>query len=203
MIPAILYSKNPHFDRAEGSERRDAQLICGYCGPETCQNDRVRLVSVMAKKKAAQETAESLAQKQRDISVSEFFLKNRHLLGFDNPRKALLTTIKEAVDNALDACEESSIAPEISVRIIQLREKRFRVHVMDNGPGMNAESLENCFAPYYSTKKGGQGLGLAISRRFVEDHGGGITVESQEGTGTRFQIWVPSRGKVSQDGGDT
>ena len=61
----------------------------------------------MAKKKNAAETAESMATKQRDISVSEFFLKNRHLLGFDSPRKALMTTVKEAVDNALDACEEA------------------------------------------------------------------------------------------------
>ncbi|UCG32340.1 MAG: hypothetical protein JSU68_11805, partial [Phycisphaerales bacterium] len=52
------------------------------------------------------QSAEALAAKQRDISVSEFFAKNRHLLGFDNKRKALLTTVKEAVDNALDACEE-------------------------------------------------------------------------------------------------
>jgi DNA topoisomerase-6 subunit B len=51
--------------------------------------------------------ADKMAAKQRDISVSEFFLKNRHLLGFDNPKKALLTTIKEAVDNSLDACEEA------------------------------------------------------------------------------------------------
>ena len=52
-------------------------------------------------------TAEEMATRQREISVSEFFAKNRHLLGFDNPRKALLTTVKEAVDNALDACEEA------------------------------------------------------------------------------------------------
>ena len=45
-------------------------------------------------------TAETLAKQQREISISEFFLKNKHLLGFDNPRKALLTTIKEAVDNS-------------------------------------------------------------------------------------------------------
>ncbi|MBS3140907.1 DNA topoisomerase VI subunit B [Candidatus Woesearchaeota archaeon] len=46
-------------------------------------------------------TAEDLAKSQREISISEFFVKNKHLLGFDNPRKALLTTIKEAVDNSL------------------------------------------------------------------------------------------------------
>jgi len=56
-------------------------------------------------------TAETMAERQREISISEFFSKNRHLLGFDNPQKALLTAIKEAVDNSLDACEEAGILP--------------------------------------------------------------------------------------------
>src|SRR5215470_11697584 len=54
-------------------------------------------------------SAAELAKQARDISVSEFFAKNRHLLGFDNPSKALLTTVKEGVDNSLDACEEARI----------------------------------------------------------------------------------------------
>jgi len=62
-------------------------------------------------------TAQSLATKQREISISEFFTKNRHLLGFDSPAKALLTTIKEAVDNSLDACEEGGSLPRILVEI--------------------------------------------------------------------------------------
>src|SRR5262245_21860675 len=62
-------------------------------------------------------TADELAGRQRSISVSEFFLKNRHLLGFDNPAKALLTTVKEAVDNSLDACEEAGILPELEIAI--------------------------------------------------------------------------------------
>ena len=62
-------------------------------------------------------TAEDMAKKQREISVSEFFAKNRHLLGFDSPRKALLTAVKEAVDNSLDACEEARILPDIEVKI--------------------------------------------------------------------------------------
>lgn len=65
-------------------------------------------------------TAEQMASKQREISISEFFTKNRHLLGFDNPSKALLTTIKEAVDNSLDACEEAGILPEITVEVRDL-----------------------------------------------------------------------------------
>jgi DNA topoisomerase-6 subunit B len=52
--------------------------------------------------------------------VAEFFAKNRHLLGFDNPSKALLTTIKEAVDNSLDACEEAGLLPELHVEVHDL-----------------------------------------------------------------------------------
>ena len=62
-------------------------------------------------------TAEDMALRQREIFVAEFFMKNRDLLGFDNPRKALLTTIKEGVDNSLDACEEAGILPDIKVTI--------------------------------------------------------------------------------------
>src|SRR5947199_10479547 len=72
-------------------------------------------VAAPTKKPARRATAESMASRQREISVSEFFTKNRHLLGFDNPAKALLTTVKEAVDNSLDACEEAGILPDILV----------------------------------------------------------------------------------------
>ena len=64
--------------------------------------------------------AVQLAAKQRDIGVAEFFSRNRHLLGFDNKKKALMTTIKEAVDNSLDACEEASILPEVQVQVIDM-----------------------------------------------------------------------------------
>ena len=81
-----------------------------------------------------------MAASQRDISVSEFFAKNRHLLGFDNPRKALLTTVKEAVDNALDACEEAGILPELWVHIERFEQDRYKVGVQDNGPGHPPEA---------------------------------------------------------------
>src|SRR4026208_1583441 len=70
-------------------------------------------------KKAPQQqiTAVEMGARQREISVSEFFTKNRHLLACDTPRKALLTCVKEAVDNALDACEEAGILPDVSVRL--------------------------------------------------------------------------------------
>ncbi|MCH7994563.1 MAG: DNA topoisomerase VI subunit B, partial [Planctomycetes bacterium] len=70
------------------------------------------------------------------MSVSEFFAKNRHLLGFDNKRKALLTAVKEAVDNSLDACEEGGFLPDIEVWIKQTNQDRFVLTVRDNGPGI-------------------------------------------------------------------
>ena len=76
-----------------------------------------RKKSSAAEKAAPAVTAVEMGARQREISVSEFFTKNRHLLGFDNPRKALLTCVKEAVDNALDACEEAGILPEVVVKL--------------------------------------------------------------------------------------
>jgi len=116
-------------------------------------------------------TAETLAEKQREISVSEFFAKNRHLLGFDNPRKALLTAIKEAVDNSLDACEEAGILPEITVEITQKSETRFKIMVRDNGPGIVRSQIDNIFGKLlYGSKfhrlrmsRGQQGIGISAA----------------------------------------
>ncbi|MCE9544938.1 MAG: DNA topoisomerase VI subunit B [Planctomycetia bacterium] len=112
-----------------------------------------------------------MATRQRDISVSEFFAKNRHLLGFDNPRKALLTTIKEAVDNSLDACEEAGILPEIWVRIEPTADNRFRAAVQDNGPGIVKKQIPLIFGKLlYGSKfhrlrmsRGQQGIGISAA----------------------------------------
>jgi DNA topoisomerase-6 subunit B len=116
-------------------------------------------------------TAQVLAAKQREISVSEFFAKNRHLLGFDNPRKALLTTVKEAVDNALDACEEAGILPEVWVQIRATGENRFQVDVQDNGPGIVKKQIPLIFGKLlYGSKfhrlrmsRGQQGIGISAA----------------------------------------
>jgi DNA topoisomerase-6 subunit B len=118
-------------------------------------------------------TAQSLAAGQRDISVSEFFAKNRHLLGFDSPRKALLTSVKEAVDNSLDACEEAGILPEIWVHIEQVGDSgsRYRMGVQDNGPGIIRKQIPLIFGKLlYGSKfhrlrmsRGQQGIGISAA----------------------------------------
>ncbi|HKE00376.1 MAG TPA: ATP-binding protein, partial [Planctomycetota bacterium] len=116
------------------------------------------------------------------MSVAEFFTKNRHLLGFDNPRKALLTTVKEAVDNALDACEEAGILPTVRVKIevapsadgtrpSPAQAERFVVTVTDNGPGIVKDQVGRIFAKLlYGSKfhrlrqsRGQQGIGISAA----------------------------------------
>jgi DNA topoisomerase-6 subunit B len=116
-------------------------------------------------------TAETMAKAQRSISVSEFFAKNRHLLGFDNPRKALLTAVKEAVDNSLDACEEAGIPPRVEIWIEQVSETHFRITVQDNGPGIVRKQIPNIFGKLlYGSKfhrlrmsRGQQGIGISAA----------------------------------------
>lgn len=120
--------------------------------------------------------AEEMAKKQREISVAEFFEKNRHLLGFDNKRKALLTAVKEAVDNSLDACEEAEIMPEINVELIDMGNERFRVIVEDNGPGIVESQIPKVFAKLlYGSKfhrlkqsRGQQGIGISASVMYAQ-----------------------------------
>jgi DNA topoisomerase-6 subunit B len=120
--------------------------------------------------------AEELAKFQKEISISEFFTKNRHLLGFDNPRKALLTTVKEAVDNSLDACEEMGVLPDIIVKIEQTTDNRFKIIVEDNGPGIVKQQIPNIFAKllygskFHSLKqsRGQQGIGISASVMYAQ-----------------------------------
>ena len=129
-----------------------------------------------------------MAGKQREISVSEFFTKNRHLLGFDNPRKALLTAVKEAVDNSLDATEEAGIPPDITVDLKPVKgtDDRFVVEVTDNGPGIVVAQMPNVFGRLlYGSKfhrlrqsRGQQGIGISAAAMY-----GQLT------TGKPIRVW--------------
>jgi len=136
----------------------------------------------ISSREASPVTAVEMGARQREISISEFFTKNRHLLGFDNPRKALLTCVKEAVDNALDACEEAGILPDVTVQLEVVsigssaappasQATRFRVTVADNGPGIVRQQIPRIFAKLlYGSKfhrlrmsRGQQGIGISAA----------------------------------------
>ncbi len=115
--------------------------------------------------------ARKLAEMQKEISVAEFFEKNRHLLGFENPTKAMLTCVREAVDNALDACEEAKILPEIYVEIKELDDSKeyYKIVVEDNGPGIMKDKVPLVFGKLLFGSKfhrlrqsrGQQGIGIS------------------------------------------
>ncbi len=71
------------------------------------------------------------------------------------------------------------------------------IGVVDDGPGIPAESLEKIFEPFATTKESGTGLGLAICRRIVEAHDGSITVKNAAGAGAEFSIWLPQRAAMT------
>ena len=112
--------------------------------------------------------AERLASKQKQISISEFFEKNKHFLGFDTLQRSIITAVKEAVDNSLDACEESRILPEIRVEIQRLKGDRLRLITQDKGPGIPREDIENVFGKFLlgsrfhaiRQTRGQQGIGI-------------------------------------------
>src|SRR5580698_7731898 len=102
-------------------------------------------------------------QKITSSSTAEYFSKNLQQVGFSSPTKAVLTTLKEAVDNSLDACEEAGIIPEITVEI----EKKgagtmkntdlVRIFVEDNGPGLDPDEISKVFGEYLASSKFGRG----------------------------------------------
>jgi DNA topoisomerase-6 subunit B len=158
--------------------------------------------------------ADRMAASQREISVSEFFTKNRHLLGFDNPTKALLTTVKEAVDNSLDACEEAKILPQLEIWIEELAENRFRVRVTDNGPGIVRAQIPKIFGKLlYGSKfhrlkqsRGQQGIGISAAGMYGQLTTGKPTIivsrTSERRPAHRFEVKIDTR-KNKPEASDT
>jgi len=120
--------------------------------------------------------AEDLAKQQRSISVAEFFEKNKHLLGFDSPTRGIITTIKEAVDNALDACEEAEVLPDIYVAVRKVGSDVYRITVEDNGPGIVSRNIPFVFGKLlYGSRfhqirqsRGQQGIGISAAVLYAQ-----------------------------------
>jgi DNA topoisomerase-6 subunit B len=115
-------------------------------------------------------------------STAEYFSKNLQQVGFSSPTKAVLTTLKEAVDNSLDACEESGILPEVMVEIEKVgpgtlkNTDLVRIKIEDNGPGLNDEDITRVFGEYLASSKfgrgrcsrGQQGIGISAATTWAQ-----------------------------------
>ncbi len=123
--------------------------------------------------------------KQKQIAISEFFEKNKHFLGFDSLQRSLITAVKEAVDNSLDACEEERILPDIKVEINRLKSDRLELISQDNGPGIARGSIEHVFGKFLlgsrfhaiRQTRGQQGIGIT-----------GVVMYSQLTTGGKTSV---------------
>jgi DNA topoisomerase VI subunit B len=121
-------------------------------------------------------------QKITSSSTAEYFSKNLQQVGFSSPTKAVLTTLKEAVDNSLDACEEAGIFPEISVEIEKVgagtikNTDLVRIFVEDNGPGLDQDEIARVFGEYLASSKfgrgrcsrGQQGIGISAATTWAQ-----------------------------------
>ncbi len=123
-----------------------------------------------------------MAKNKITSSTAEYFSKNLQQVGFSSPTKAVLTTLKEAVDNSLDACEEAGILPEVYVEI----EKKgagtikntdlVRIYVEDNGPGLEVDEISAVFGEYLASSKfgrgrcsrGQQGIGISAATTWAQ-----------------------------------
>lgn len=149
---------------------------------------------------------------RRDFQADQADLNNvlRHLVEFLRPRMEELgirmrlsppktplicaldeNLIKQAL---LNLCLNAQQAmPEGGELLIELSTDadRARIDITDSGVGIDAGMMESLFKPFFSTKKGGSGLGLSLTRRIVHEHGGEISVQSELGRGSRFTVHIP------------
>jgi DNA topoisomerase-6 subunit B len=115
-------------------------------------------------------------------STAEYFSKNLQQVGFSSPLKAVLTTLKEAVDNSLDACEQEGILPELEVTIQKVgagsskNTDLIKITVEDNGPGIDPDDLAKVFGEYLASSKfgkgqcsrGQQGIGISAATTWAQ-----------------------------------
>ncbi|MED5273832.1 MAG: DNA topoisomerase VI subunit B [Candidatus Thermoplasmatota archaeon] len=129
--------------------------------------------------------AEEISSKQKQISISEFFEKNKHFLGFDTLQRAVITAVKEAVDNSLDACEEARILPDIRIELHRTKSDELQMTTQDNGPGIPRDAIENVFGKFLlgsrfhaiRQTRGQQGIGIT-----------GVVMYSQLTTGSKTHV---------------
>lgn len=141
---------------------------------------------------------EFMAPEANDGGVSLRFYPGQDVGLFEVDPDLFRAMIVNLVRNALQACDRGD-----EVLVSTLRQgSEVLIRVTDTGPGMDPETQKEAFQPYFSTKKGGTGLGLPIVRRVVEEHGGSIHLSSEAGKGTQFTLLFPTQ-RLLPDGEDT
>ena len=136
------------------------------------------------------EVASLVEHKARDQAIAIALEAEPGLPRIVADPELLKTCFLNLMINAVDAMPEGGMLA-VSVSRAAGQPEALVVEVTDTGSGMSPESVRSAFEPYYSTKDTGLGLGLALTRKIVEDHGGGIALDSAPGRGTSVRITLP------------
>ena len=141
----------------------------------------------------AAEVVDLMQARATELSVQLQWIPDENLPALLFDPEAIHRAILNVISNAIDACEETQ-AGKVSVRsIFDVSAKLVRLIVEDNGAGIAPDDLDAIFNVFVSRKGGrGTGLGLPVSRKIMEEHGGQIVVDSQPGQGSRFTLELPA-----------
>ncbi|MDO8647255.1 MAG: DNA topoisomerase VI subunit B [Candidatus Diapherotrites archaeon] len=166
-----------------------------------------KTVEALADKAQIGMTADDLAKEFKEHSVAEFFKKNRQMLGLTGKIKTLTVIVHEYVSNALDACEEAKILPEIEVKLSEIGDEYYEMYVRDNGPGLNKETVGKALGQLLAGTKfhrliqqrGQQGIGAAGCTMFSQiTTGKPIQVISGTGKGKAFKCDLTIDPKINE-----
>ncbi len=128
-------------------------------------------------------------QEQKVLLDTEWGDIPKIFLDIEYLRQAIINLLK----NALEAMHKSDVRRIRVATFYDLGRDSVGMSLCDTGPGMNEETMQKIFEPYFSTKNTGTGLGLTIVYKIIKEHGGDILVESKPGQGTTFVIFLPIR----------
>lgn len=124
-----------------------------------------------------------------DSDRIRFYCKGPAIINGDE--KLLRQAIRNILQNALDAGKNVLVEVKGQESSTKGHKEGFFIDVRDDGKGIPAEDLNKIFMPFYTTKDKGTGIGLALSQKIVIAHGGNITVQSKEGEGSIFRLFLP------------
>ncbi len=127
-------------------------------------------------------------------NISIKYLYSEEDLTLEGDPSALTETILNICQNARDAMPDGGVLTIITKRVIYENKRWIVIEIIDTGVGIKSKDLERIFDPFFTTKKVGEGtgMGLSVVKGIVEAHDGMVMVESKEGEGSKFTIYLPA-----------
>ncbi len=181
------------------AEKNQAKIYDLVMDMLSYSKDRVPAVEKTDLNEIAKEVHELLAPRatERGIKFDLVLAEQMPIVQADTD--GIHRAVLNIVGNAIDAVEDQP-SPQITLSTRLGEEGWARIVVLDNGPGISPEKIQEIFKPFVSTKGSrGTGLGLPVSRKIMREHGGDITVQSQIGVGSKFTLKLPIKSELAID----